>query len=243
MARHAIRMLITVLLATSGLLALASPAVARVSIVPGAVKGGDTETFAFRFANERTDVRSNRLVLTFPQDTPIAYAEVAAVRGWTARINPRTLSTPIRIGDQNISQVVGSIVFEGGSVGPRQFEQFNVTMGPLPGSGKLAFAVEQSYVDGRVESWSGTSAAVITFTGGVAAPDAPVKTLAANGNVPGDAVAAEPAAPSDSGGGLPPLALLWGVLGLAIIAVAVVGIRARLRTRTTKPEVSEVVSK
>src|SRR5204862_247799 len=89
----------TVLATVLGLLALATPADAQVSIVPGAVKGGDTETFSFRLANQRSDTPSNRLELVFPQNPPIAFVQVDPVNGWTATIRPRPLNPPVKVGD------------------------------------------------------------------------------------------------------------------------------------------------
>jgi uncharacterized protein YcnI len=221
---------VTAVLATLiGLLALATPAQARVSIVPGAVSGGGTETFAFRLANERTDTNSNRLELTFPQEPLIAYAEVAPVSGWTATITPRKLATPVQAGDKTISEVVGSIVLEGGSVGPRQFDQFLITLGPLPNDGKLAFEAIQTYTNGRTETWSGATAPTITVGPGNVAGVPATPTAANQGGSPDSGLAEQQAPAAESSGSTPALALLWGALGLAVVIIAVVGIRARLR--------------
>jgi periplasmic copper chaperone A len=231
-------LLATVLATAIGLLVLAPSAAARVSIVPGAVKGGGTETFAFRLANERSDTSSNRLELVFPQNPPIAFAEVAAVRGWTATITPRPLNPPITVGGRVISEVVGSIVLEGGPVRPGQFEQFLITMGPLPADGQMVFEATQNYTNGAVERY--------TNAPGQTTPGAPMITIGA-GNVPGAPPAPPPpaagqgngeSAPADqsnangtTGGGLSTLTLLWGGLGLGALIVALVGLRTYVRGR------------
>jgi uncharacterized protein YcnI len=219
------RLLLVPLFAVLGLLALALPAQAKVTIVPGAGKAGETATFAFRVANQST-VPSTRVELVFPQDKPITFAEVDPVRGWNATINPRSLPAPIQVGDKTVNQVVGSIVLDGGSVGPGQFEQFLITLGPLPADGPLSFDVTQGYSDGRVERWTGADAPSIAIGAGNAVPGAPVVAGGNDNSIDSDAGAAE-----DSEGGFPALALLWGALGLGVVIVAVVGIRARLRTR------------
>jgi uncharacterized protein YcnI len=191
-----------------GLLALAPAAQARVSIVPGAVPGGGTQAFAFRLANERTDTETTRLELVFPEEPAIMSAEVAGVQGWTATITPR--------GD-----AVGSIVLSGGSVGPRQFEQFLITLGPLPSDGRLVLEAVQAYGDGQSE----TSAPTIIIgpgnvvgappVGGPANPGTPARTEPASGGVS--------------------FGVLWISLGVAVGFIALVGLRTRLLV-TRKPE-------
>jgi len=205
MARRATLVFLFVLL---GLLALAPAAQARVSIVPGAVPGGGTQTFAFRLANERTDTTTTQLEITFPQAPAITSAEVAGVKDWTATITPR--------GD-----AVGSIVLSGGSVGPRQFEQFLITLGPMPSDGRLVLEAVQSYGDGQSE----TSAPTIVIGPGNVVGAPPVGGPANPGTNP----RTEPASAGVSFG------VLWMALGVAVAFIALVGIRTRLLV-TRKPE-------
>jgi uncharacterized protein YcnI len=213
------RVTIVFLLSLLGLLAIAPAAQARVSIVPGAVSGGGTTVFAFRLANERTDTTAVRLELTFPQSPPIAFAEVAGVRGWTATITPRDLPTPVQAGDRTISQVVGSIVLSGGSVGPRQFEQFLITLGPLPTDGRLAFDAVQGYANGQADTFTGAAAPGITIGPGNVVGAPPVGGPA-NPGVPDTA--------REAAAGGATWTLLWVALGVAVAFIVLVGIRTRL---------------
>jgi uncharacterized protein YcnI len=230
-----------VLFALLGLLALAPAVQARVSIVPGAVPGGGTSVFAFRLANERPDTASTRLELTFPQDPPIAFAEVAGVRGWTATITPRELPEPIQAGDKTITEVVGSIVLSGGSVGPGQFEQFLITLGPLPADGRLVLDAVQGYANGQSDTWTGATAPSITIGPGNVVGAPPVGGPANPGGGGGTEVAdPEPA------GGVSSWALLWVAIGVAVVFVALVGIRTRLlvvREAKAEPEEESVLEK
>jgi uncharacterized protein YcnI len=200
---------LALLLALLGLLALAPAAQARVSIVPGAVPGGGTQTFAFRLANERTDTTTTRLELTFPPTPAIATAKVAGARGWTATITPR--------GDN-----VGSIVLSGGSVGPRQFEQFLITLGPLPADGRLVLQAVQAYGNGQSEKSAPT---VVIGPGNVVG--APPVGGPANPGLP---------RPEPASGGVS-FGVLWIALGVAVAFIALVGIRTRLLVaRNAEPE-------
>lgn len=227
------------LLASCALLGLAAPAAAQVSIVPGSVKGGSTETFAFRLANQRTDTQSNRLEIVFPQSPPIAFAEVKPARGWTAKINPRPLDPPQQSGDRLISQVVGSIVLEGGEVGPGQFEQFLVTLGPLPEQGDLVLDTVQGYTSGASDRFSAAAgnAPVIVVSPNAAQGAPPPAVIEANRADQAVAAAEQQAEEQANSGGITPFAFLWGVLGLAFLVVALVGLRTHLlHRRAPDPE-------
>jgi uncharacterized protein YcnI len=217
------------LTAVSGMLALSAPAAAQVSIVPDRVDGGGTQTFAFRLANERADTKSTRLELVFPQNPPVAYVEVAPARGWTATVRPRPLDPPLQAGGKVISEVAGTLVFEGGAVAPRQFEQFLVTMGPLPADGRLLFQATQTFANGAVAQWNETTspAPAITFGAGAIAPESAAAQPAQAGGV---TVPAEQAAPPGASGvGGPPFAVLWAAVGLAFAVIALVWLRAHRR--------------
>jgi uncharacterized protein YcnI len=233
---------LTLLLTTAiGLLALGAPASARVSIVPDQTTGGGTQTFAFRLANERSDTTSNRLEITFPQDLPIAYVEVAPTPGWTAKVNPRPLNPPVKVGDKVVSQVADSIVLEGGAVLPHQFEQFLITMGPLPADGRLLLQTTQGFANGQSERL--TTAQVP----GARTPGAPVISMGtATAEAQAEAAAPLPNAPdtesaiavpggsgqtTSGGGGLPSLTVLWVALGAAALIIAGVWFQARRRAR------------
>jgi hypothetical protein len=66
----------------------------------------------------------------------------------------RPVDPPITVADQEIDQAVASIEWTGGEIGPRRFEQFLVTAGPLPAGGSLVFTAEQGYGDGTVDRWT-----------------------------------------------------------------------------------------
>jgi uncharacterized protein YcnI len=214
--------LATALVSVISMLVLSPAASARVTIVPGAVDGGGTETFAIRLANERPDVPTTRLELTFPVDIAIPFVEVAPVDGWIATVAMRPLDPPLTLGDRTIDEAVASIVWEGGEVGPNQFEQFLVTAGPLPPEGRLVFANVQGYADGTEDRWADPAAPGI--------PGAPTVFLGPDaGEAAGGAPTARESDPT-----------LWVLLvgGALVLAVAVGAVGYRFLARrdpTTSP--------
>jgi uncharacterized protein YcnI len=144
----------TALVSMICMLSLAPAASARVTVVPGTVRGGGTETFAVRLSNEQPDVATTRLELIFPADLVIPLVEVAPVDKWDVTVTMRAVDPPVTVDGQEIDEAVASIVWTGGEVAPKQFEQFLVTAGPLPADGRVVLAAEQGYEDGTVDQWT-----------------------------------------------------------------------------------------
>jgi uncharacterized protein YcnI len=237
------RLLAGSLTTATALLAFTTPAAAEVSIVPDHTADGGTQTFAFRLADERSDTASTRLEIDFPQDTPVPYVEVEPVPGWTATITPRPLNPPVKVDGKTVSQVAASIVLQGGSVAPHSFETFPVTMGPLPANGRLAFDAIQTFANGDVQRFTGALSPVITF-GSVPPPSAAQpageQTVSPDDNSQSGLAVRAGAPATTTGGGLSPLIFLWAALGLAIVIVTAVGLRARRQRRQLSTVEAEV---
>jgi uncharacterized protein YcnI len=145
----------TALVSVICMLALAPAASARVTVVPGSVRGGGTETFAVRLSNEQPDLVTTRLELTFPTDLVVPLLEVAPVGKWDVKVNMRRVDPPVTVDGEEVDGAVASIVWTGGEVAPKQFEQFLITAGPLPAEGgRLVLAAAQGYEDGTVDRWT-----------------------------------------------------------------------------------------
>ncbi|GAA4544460.1 DUF1775 domain-containing protein [Pseudonocardia xishanensis] len=202
----------SVLFPTVALTALAPSASAQVTIVPGKVAGGGAETLAVRVASQKPGVPTTSLELEFPSDIPLDAARAAAVQGWTA--------------DVDADRMVRSVTWSGGRIAPGTFEQFLLTLSPLPERGRLAFTAVQTYADGSVDRWEAAvdgPAVTIGTPAPVAAPAQPVPT-------PGPGVVVtrtDPSAPAgdDESAGWPPA--LLGLIPLVGGAALVAGLRRR----------------
>lgn len=239
--------LTTALIAVICLLTLAPAASARVVIVPGTAQGGKTETFAVRLANERPDTRTTRLELVFPADVSIPLVKVAPVDGWTARVTMRPLDPPMTIGGRVVNEAVDSIVWEGGRVGPHEFEQFLVTAGPLPADGRLVLNATQGYEDGTADHWTdapdpGATAPAPTIVlvpeRGASPGDAPVDAQVDSAGTGDDQVEATPGATAEQ-----PDLTLWVLLAAAALLIPVVGLVANRRRVRRAPTVGPDVGR
>jgi len=143
------------LVAIVGTVVLAGTASAHVTVSADAVSAGHDVKAVFRVPNERDDASTVRLEVSFPTDHPMGQVSVAAVPGWTATVRKRTLAVPVHAHDGGeITEVVESVVWQGGAIKPGGFLEFPVTIGPLPqDADQLVFKALQSYSDGQVVRW------------------------------------------------------------------------------------------
>jgi uncharacterized protein YcnI len=136
------------------LVTLAGAASAHVTANPGTAQQGGYTKVSFRVPNERDTASTTQLEVNFPIDHPIASVETRAVPGWTATVQRVKLEKPIKTDDGEISEVVSKITWTGGQIPPGSFQEFDVSMGPLPtDTDQLVFKALQTYDNGEVVRW------------------------------------------------------------------------------------------
>ncbi|GAA3240749.1 YcnI family protein [Actinocorallia longicatena] len=186
--------------------ALAVPASAHVTVQPGTAEQGSWSKVSFRVPNERDDASTTKIVVDLPQDHAIAFVSVKPVAGWTVKAEKNTLATPIKSEDGEITKAVTRITWTGGKIEPGQFQEFDVSLGPLPTDvDHLTFKADQTYSSGEVVHWNEESA-----EGKEAEHPAPVLKLTPKAAAPAPAAVAEKESGLDDG-----TARLLGGLGLA----------------------------
>ena len=234
--RRTIALRAGLLVATSAAVvaAFAAPAAAHVTITPTAAEQGGFAKLTFNVPNEEDDSSTIKIEINFPADAPIAGVSVQPVPGWTATTATTKLATPITNDDgDQVTEAVSQVTFtaaKGQGLTAGEFQQFVVSVGPLPKVNQMVFKAVQYYANGNVVRW------IDPTTPGQAEPEhpAPVLTLtAATGDAPPTAgsppapAAAPAAASSDSGkgnGGVV-LGLLGLVAGVAALVVAILAYR------------------
>ncbi|MBF9070829.1 YcnI family copper-binding membrane protein [Streptacidiphilus fuscans] len=155
------RVAVPAALAAAGVLLLAVPASAHVTVQPGsAAAGAADQVFAFRVPNESDTASTVKVDVFFPTDHPIASALVEQVPGWTATVQTAKLTTPIQTDDGPVTNAVSEITWTGGKIAPGQYQDFTVDFGQLPTDTKqLSFKTLQTYSDGTIVRWIDTPAA------------------------------------------------------------------------------------
>ncbi|MGR6317668.1 YcnI family protein [Micromonospora soli] len=210
---------------------LAGAASAHVTINPKEATQGGYGRFDFRVPNESDTASTTKVEVVLPENAPLGSVSTKPVAGWTVAVEKRKVDPPIEVHGSQLTEAVSKLTWTataGGGVKPGEFQEFPVSMGPLPQVDKMVFKVLQTYSDGNVSRW------IEEPTPGAEEPEnpAPVLTLTAASASASPVASAAPAASggdddSDSGA-----ATAFGLAGLvAGLAGLILGGLAFLRTR------------
>ncbi len=228
-------------------LAAALPASAHVTVSPASLPKGATAELTFKIPNEESKATTNQVQLQIPTDHPIAQVLPRQVPGWTITVKTTTLAKPLKTDDGTFTTAVSEIDWTGGSIPVGQYQDFQVSVDPLPtDTNQLVFKAVQTYSNGDIVRW------IDVAQPGQAEPEhpAPVLTLTAaqsdddasapsgdTGSTPAaadtSATAKAEAASSNGGGGSDTAGIVLGALGLAAgLAALAVSLLSRRRSES-----------
>jgi uncharacterized protein YcnI len=160
-------------IAATLVLAGAGVASAHVTVnAPGATAGGFA-VVTFRVPTESDTASTSGLKLLLPADQPLAFVSVQPKAGWTYTVQKTKLATPISSDDGQVTEAVSEIDWTAstGAIKPGEFDEFRLSVGPLPNADQLVFKAIQHYSDGKDVAWIEQAAA------GAAEPAHPAPTL------------------------------------------------------------------
>jgi len=226
------RRLGVVLAVLVGLLVLgAGVASAHVTVSsPDAAPGGFGK-LVFRVPNESGTASTVRVRIQLPTDTPFASVSTQQLPGWTPTLTRTALNPPATDDDGNqVTETVSVVDFvadPGTGIGPGEFQEFGLAVGPFPEVDALSFSVVQTYSDGSEAAWIDPA----VEGGAEPAHPAPVLSLTSSGSSsPSSAAAGH----GDAGGTTDQpagLALFLAILALFVaVGGVVLGWTARRRT-------------
>jgi len=222
----------------------AVPAWAHVTVSSTSAVPGGFAKLTFRVPNEKDTATTTRVEVRFPTDAPLAFVSVKPVPGWTTKITRGKLPAPVKTHDGEITEAVTTIVWTasaGAAIKPGEFQEFDVSGGPLPEADQLVFKALQGYSDGETVRWIEEPKA------GQAEPEhpAPVLKLAKASGGSGNGVQVTATAPPPVAGGVAPsggtatAALVIGILALltatGALALGILGRRRPTSPATTLP--------
>ncbi|MEU8302670.1 YcnI family protein [Actinomadura sp. NPDC048955] len=219
-------------LAALSVIGLAAAASAHVSVNPKTAEQGSYSKVSFRVPNERDDASTTKLVVNLPTDHPLSSVSVRPLPGWTVKVEKSRLPRPVKTEGGELTEAVTKITWSGGKIEPGRFEEFDVSMGPLPtDTDRLVFKADQTYSGGEVVKWEEPPAE------GANEPEhpSPVLKLLPKGSATATGLTAQvkPAAASSASSGDGTARLLGGIgiaAGVAGVAVGAYGVtRARSR--------------
>jgi uncharacterized protein YcnI len=235
------RVLVVAGVVAGGVVLVAGPASAHVTVNSADARQGGFAVVNFRVPTEKEDASTVELKVRLPTDQPLAFVAVKPHPGWTATLTRTKLVTPVQSDDGAVTEAVSVIDWKAdpGTKGiePAQYDEFSVSVGPLPKAASMAFKAIQIYSDRSQVEWIEDTPA----GGAEPAHPAPVLRLAAatpEGAAPAAATTTPPAAAAaddadTASKGAVLAAVVLAALGLvAGLAGLTFGLTARRATRS-----------
>ncbi len=208
----------------------AQVAEAHVRVQADSTQSGSFSQLTFRVPNEEDSAGTVTVSVTLPQDTPFLHVSTKPLPGWTITVTEQPLPAPVTVSGTTVTQAPRTVTWQGQAgtrIEPGQYQDFDISAGPLPAAGTVLLPATQTYSDGTVVAWDQPTPA------GGAEPEHPapalVVTAAATAGgataAPAEAASASPSAAADTSD---PVAR---VLAGAALVVAVVGTAFAVRRR------------
>lgn len=169
------RALTTVGLALAGLGLAAFPAAAHVTVQPGTATQGGFATLTFKVPNERDDAGTTKLEVEFPEDQPVASVSYQPKPGWEVAVEKADLDEPLTVHGEEVTERVAKVTWtaeDGTRIAPGEFDNFPISVGPLPEADQMVFKALQTYEGGEVVRWIEEAAA-----GSTEEPEKPAPVL------------------------------------------------------------------
>ncbi|MBO1418504.1 YcnI family protein [Streptomyces sp. FH025] len=237
------RLAAVALTAAASVVALAGPAFAHVTVNPGSAAQGGYTAVDFRVPNESDTASTVKLEINLPLDHPLASVRTLPLPGWTAAVEKSKLDKPIKVHGSDVTEAVSKITWTadaGTKIAPGQFQEFKVSLGPLPADAdSMAFKTLQTYDNGDVVRWIDESPAgqpepahpapVLALTKAAGGDDHGVTATPSAGahNDGSDHAAASDGDAKSSDGTARTLGVIGIVVGVIGTAVGVLGLRRK----------------
>ena len=155
--RRALRLGTVASLATAAAVLGAAPALAHVTAQPGQAEQGGYGVVSLRVPNESDTAGTVKLQVTLPADHPLSSVRTSPVPGWTATTTRAPLNPPVQDDGRTLTDAVRTVTWTanpGTRIGPGEFLEFPLSLGPLPtGVDSLVLPAVQTYDDGEVVAW------------------------------------------------------------------------------------------
>ncbi len=129
---------------------------AHVHVLPDSTVAGSFSALTFRVPNESDTAGTVGVTVSLPTAKPFLSVSVKPVPGWTASLTSAPLPKPTVVDGTTITTAVRTVTWTaapGTQIGPGQYQEFSISVGPLPGPGTITLPTTQTYSDGSVVTW------------------------------------------------------------------------------------------
>lgn len=140
----------------------AGVASAHVTVNPPNATAGSYAKLTFRVPTESDAASTVSVQVSLPTDHPFASVSLQPVPGWTATKKTATFDPPVTAGKFTLTDAVSAVTWtadDGVGVKPGEFQEFSLSVGPVPDVASLTFPAVQTYSDGSVVTWDQVAAA------------------------------------------------------------------------------------
>ena len=133
-------------------------AFAHVRVVPEQTTAGGWTVLTFRVPNESETAATSQVSVDLPTGTPLLSVSTKPLPGWTATVETAPLPEPVDYFGTELTEAPSRVVWTaqpGAEIADGQFQEFEVSAGPLPDAGtRLVLPAHQTYTDGTVVDWT-----------------------------------------------------------------------------------------
>lgn len=129
---------------------------AHVRVHADSTESGSFSQLTFRVPNEEDGAGTITVQVTLPQDTPFLYVSTKPIPGWTATVAEQPLPTPVSVSGTTVTKAPRTVTWQaqaGTRIEPGQYQDFDISAGPLPAAGTVVLPATQTYSNGTVVAW------------------------------------------------------------------------------------------
>ena len=158
-------------------------AIAHVHVDPDQAQPGSYTNLTFKVPTESATAGTIKLVVDLPTEKPFTSVSYLPLAGWTTTVDTEQLAKPVKTDDGTITKAPIRVTWTaqpGTQIAPGQFQEFTVSAGAVPDTGKVLLPAHQYYSDGTVVDWDQPTPA------SGAEPEHPAPTLYINDPVPAE---------------------------------------------------------
>lgn len=135
---------------------LAGPAAAHVTVNPEEALQGDWQKLAFSVPNEEEKADTVKVEVRIPTDPAFPTVRVKPHPGWKVDVTETELDQTQKVGEYELDEAVSKVTWTaeaGTGIAPGEFDEFEISVGPLPEQAEVLFPAIQTYDNGSVVKW------------------------------------------------------------------------------------------